>query len=212
MMMNEADPPLPAAAPEHGLGPGDTETLFVALLRGINVGGRNRVPMAELRAACTEVGWGEVRTHVQSGNLVLRAAATAAGVEGELERLVNARFGLVIPVMARSAADWAGLMRGNPFPEASRAEPQKVMLGLAKAPLRTGAVEALRERAAAGERVEAAGEGLWIHFPEGAGTSKLSPALLDRLAGSPVTLRNWRTVVALGEMTGAGAGDLSPPS
>jgi uncharacterized protein (DUF1697 family) len=76
------------------------------------------------------------------------------------------------------------------------------MLALSKAPPNPGAVEGLRERAAGGECVAQAGDALWIHYGAGVAGSKLTPALLDRLVGSPVTTRNWRTVLKLGEMAG----------
>ena len=77
------------------------------------------------------------------------------------------------------------------------------MLALAKAPPSSDAVQALQERAANGERVVRTGDALWIHYAGGAGRSKLSPALLDRLVGSPMTTRNWRTVLKVGELVSA---------
>lgn len=173
---------------------------FVALLRGVNVGGHGRVPMAELRSLCEELGWSGVRTYIQSGNLAFRAEGAPAELERALEEGVRRRFGLEVPVIVRAAAEWPAYVAGNPFPEASAREPNLVMLALAKAPPRTGAVEGLRERAAGGERVEQVGDALWLHYAAGAGRSKLTPGLLDRVVGSPVTTRNWRTVLALDEM------------
>jgi uncharacterized protein (DUF1697 family) len=173
---------------------------FIALLRGINVGGHNKVPMAELRALGEELGWTGVRSYVQSGNLVFEAGAGLASLEAELERAIERTFDLSIHVIVRAAADWPAYVEGNPFPGASAKEPSLVMLALSKAPPKPGAVEALRERAADGERVERVGDALWIHYAGGSGRSKLSPALLDRLVGSPVTTRNWRTVLKLEEL------------
>lgn len=173
---------------------------FLALLRGINVGGV-RIPMAELRALCSdELAWGEVQTYIQSGNVIFEANGEAAGLEAELERAVVRRFGYTISVLVRAAADWPAYVASNPFPEASEREPGLVMLGLCKAPPKAGAVEALRERAAAGERIERAGDAIWIHYPNGSARSKLSPAFTDRMVGSPVTARNWRTVLKLDEL------------
>jgi uncharacterized protein (DUF1697 family) len=173
---------------------------FIALLRGINVGGHNKVPMAELRALCGELGWEDVQSYVQSGNLVFEAGARRASLEAELERAIERTFGLSIAVVVRAAADWPGYVAGNPFPGASESAPNAVMLALSKAPPKAGAVEGLLERAADGERVERVGDALWIHYAGGSARSKLSPALLNRLVGSPVTLRNWRTVLTLDEL------------
>ena len=173
---------------------------FVALLRGINVGGRNSIPMLELRSLCLNLRWADVHTYIQSGNVIFRAAAPAATLEGELEQAIERRFGLSVPVMVRAAADWTRYFGSNPFPEASASEPNLVMLALAKAPPKGGAVQGLQERATSGERIVQAGDALWIHYAGGAGRSKLSPAVLDRLVGSPVTTRNWRTVIKLKEL------------
>lgn len=173
---------------------------FIALLRGINVGGHNKVPMAELRALCEALGWAEVRSYVQSGNLVFEAAGEPGGLEAELERAIERTFELSIAVVVRAAADWPGYVAGNPFPGASESAPNAVMLALSKAPPKPGAVEGLLERAVDGERVERVGDALWIHYAGGSARSKLSPALLNRLVGSPVTLRNWRTVLKLDEL------------
>jgi uncharacterized protein (DUF1697 family) len=173
---------------------------YVALLRGINVGGRNRVPMADLRALCAELGWTDVRNYIQSGNVVFRSDEPAPRLEAALEEGIERRFGLSIPVIVRAGADWPEHVRGNPFPEASRAQPNRVMLALAKDAPAADALDRLRERAADGERLERVGDALWILYAGGSGRSKLSPALLDRLAGSPVPTRNWRTVLALEEM------------
>lgn len=173
---------------------------FIALLRGINVSGRNQIPMADLRAACAELGWSDVQSYIQSGNLVFRAGGAPASLEEQLEHAIERRFGLSIPVLVRTAAEWPAYVQGNPYPDASRSEPNLVMLALSKTTPRQGAVEELRERAADGERVVQVGDALWIHYAGGAGRSKLSPALLDRLVGSAVTTRNWRTVLRLEEL------------
>ena len=83
-----------------------------------------------------------------------------------------------------------------------RREPNLVMLALSREPPDPSTVDRLRERATAGERIERVGDALWIHYAGGAGRSKLAPGGLDRVVGSPVTTRNWRTVLKLGELAG----------
>lgn len=172
---------------------------LIALLRAVNVGGR-KLPMAELRALCGELGWEEVETYIQSGNLVFTAPGKAEELETELEKAIAKRFGLDVPVIVRSASQWAGYIDGNPFPEAARDEPKRVQLLVSKRAPRPDAADRLMERAEAGEAVKAAGGALWFHFPEGVARSKLTPALIDKACGSPSTGRNWRTVLKLGEM------------
>jgi uncharacterized protein (DUF1697 family) len=175
---------------------------YIALLRGINVTGRNKIAMPELRAACAELGWQDVQTYIQSGNLIFQADAAAEAVEAALGKAIDQRFGLSIPVIVRAASDWPAYVQANPYPKESEREPNLVMLALSKARPKPDAAEKLQERAASGERIAQAGDALWIHYPQGAGRSKLSPALFDRLVGSPVTARNWRTVLKINELAG----------
>jgi uncharacterized protein (DUF1697 family) len=174
-------------------------TAMVALLRAVNVGGR-KLPMAELRALCAELGWGEVATYIQSGNVVFRTVAEAPGLEAQLEKAIAARFGMAVPVIVRTSAQWAAHARSNPFGEAARDEPNRLMMLLSKDKPQPDAAETLQQRAVGGERVKRAGDALWIHFPDGVGTSKLNPSLIDRVVGSPATARNYRTVVRLRDM------------
>jgi uncharacterized protein (DUF1697 family) len=175
-------------------------TTYIGLLRGINVAGHNKIPMSDLCTLCTKIGYGDVQTYIQSGNLVFSTSAKPLAAEIELEQAIMRRFHLQISVIVRAAADWPAYVRGNPFPEASRLAPNAVMLALAKTSPKPDAVLALRTRSAGGERIVQVGDALWIHFAGGMARSKLSPALLDRLVGSPVTMRNWRTVLKLDEL------------
>ena len=176
---------------------------FIALLRGINVSGRNKIPMAELRSLCADLGWVHVQSYIQSGNLLFTAGADRARLETDLECAIERQFGLSIPIIVRAAADWPTYVGSNPYPDASASEPNSVMLALAKAPPKEGAGEQLQERAGSGQRVVQVGDALWLHYGNGMAKSKLTTSLLDRLVGSPVTARNWRTVLKLNEMTGA---------
>ena len=175
---------------------------FIALLRGINVSGSNRIPMAELCSLCTKIGWTDVQTYIQSGNLVFSAYGKPAALEVALEQVIQKRFGFSIPVIVRPADAWPSYVKNNPFSKESAKEPKFTHLALSKLPPKANAAKELQGRAANGEKIVQKGDALWIHFPTGVGKSKLSPSLLDRLIGSPVTLRNWNTVLKLGEMKG----------
>lgn len=175
---------------------------FIALLRGINVGGRSKVPMAELRELCAGLGWREVETYINSGNVVFDASGKASALEAVLEKALSAHFGFAPAVIVRAAAQINALAAANPFPEQSEAEPNRVLVGLSKDEPKAGAAGAIQAKAAAGETVAEAGGALWFHYPKGVGTSKLTPALIDRAVGSPLTARNWRTMQTLREMLG----------
>jgi uncharacterized protein (DUF1697 family) len=175
---------------------------LIALLRAVNVGGR-KLPMAELRALCGKLGWEDVETYIQSGNIVFTAAGKPDALEAKLEKAISERFGLDVPVIVRSSAQWAAYAAGNPFSEAAREAPNRLQLLVSKRPPRDDAAEKLMERAQGGEAVKAAGGALWFHFPEGIARSRLTPALIDKACGSPSTGRNWRTVLQLGAMADA---------
>lgn len=172
---------------------------MVALLRAVNVGGRS-VPMAELRALCAELGWEEVATYVQSGNVVFTAAGKAPELEATLEAALTKRFGFAVPTIVRTAAQWATLAAANPFPDAALETPNYLLLYVSKHPAAEGAEAQIQGRAADGEQVRRSGSALWIHYPSGSGRSKVTPNLIDKAIGSPATSRNYRTVIKLREM------------
>jgi len=172
---------------------------YVALLRAVNVGGA-ALPMAQLREVCAALGWENVRTYIQSGNVVFDSGKEAGPLESALEAAVEQRFALVRPVIIRSAAQWAAYAAGSPFPEREEQEANRLMLCLSKRPPTADAAERLQARATAGELVRQHRYAIWVFYPDGAGTSKLTPSLFDKAAGTPVTARNWRTVSKIQEM------------
>lgn len=177
-------------------------TVFVALLRAVNVGGR-KVAMADLRKLAEGLNFSEVQTYIQSGNLVLKGKGTAAAVEETLEKAIAAEFGIEVPVIARTAEQWRAYLNvPKPFAEAAEATPNWVLLCLSKSPPKKESIAALLERAKHGERIELSGDGLWVHYPKGIGESKLTPASIDKAVGSPLTARNLNTVRKLAAMAG----------
>ena len=172
---------------------------MVALLRAVNVGGR-KLPMAQLRTLCADMGWQQVATYIQSGNIVFSAPGAAGAIESALEAAIAREFGLDVPVIVRAAAIWAKLAASNPFAAAARDAPNHLQLLVSKRPQDQDAAARLMARAQAGEQVEAVSGGLWFHFPEGVARSKLTPSLIDKACGSPSTGRNYRTVRKLEEM------------
>jgi uncharacterized protein (DUF1697 family) len=172
---------------------------MVALLRAVNVGGR-KLPMAEFRTQVATLGWANVATHIQSGNVVFDADWSPADAEAALETLISKAHGYAAPAIVRTRAQWAGYPESNPFPEAARDTPNYLLMLISKQPPRANAAETIQARATAGEQVRQVGDALWIHFPQGSGTSKLTPALIDKAIGSPATSRNYRTVCTLLDM------------
>lgn len=175
---------------------------YVALLRAVNVGGA-KLSMAELREVCGALGWENVTTYIQSGNVIFDSSEEPAALEAALEQAVKDRFDFERPVIVRNAKQWAAYAAGSPFPEQEAEKPNYLLLGVAKSPIEAAAAKALEGRGAAGEQVRQAADALWFFFPNGSGVSKLTPKAIDKAAGSPVTTRNWRTVLKIQEMLSA---------
>ncbi|MFW2343030.1 DUF1697 domain-containing protein [Brevundimonas sp.] len=172
----------------------------IILFRGMNTGGV-RAPVAEQRAMAAEMGLGNPRTLLASGNLVVESGRDPARLEGEVEAAMEARFSLKVAAMVRTPADWKALIAANPFMTEAAAEPSKVLAMVMKAGIKAGAVDGCRVLAEGGERVEAVGDVLYFWFPNGQGQSAIFKKATPRLLGMG-TGRNWNTVLKLGAMVG----------
>jgi uncharacterized protein (DUF1697 family) len=172
----------------------------VALVRGINLGNTRKIAMADLRTIVTEAGGDDVTTYIQSGNVVFRhakaTASSAAELEVELERRIEAATGFDVPVMVRTARQWAAVVRDNPFPGA---DAHLHVAFLKKTPSRAAA-QALDPAAFRPDEFALVRREVYLHLPNGVGPSKL-PQALSALA-TPSTVRNWRTVTKLLELAG----------
>lgn len=168
----------------------------IALLRGINLGSRNRIAMPELRAALGDAGFGDVRSYVQSGNLVLTSDASPAELAGACEALIASRFGLEIAVVARTRDELAAVVECNPLREVAL-DPKRYQVSFLSAALEPDVVERLASAAAPAERLVAVGRELYAWHPEGVARSKLWGRLAGRNLGVTATARNWSTVTTL---------------
>lgn len=170
-------------------------------LRAVNVSGRNRVPMAELRALLgAELGLGEVETYIASGNVICAIPENLDGVCTQVRELIRASFGVDTPVIARTHADLAAALAENPFPDAV-AEKMLHIMFLEREP-QAGAEDALHPRLQLGERIALRGRNLWIDYARvGVSGTKLSRAVLDRALGVEGTARNLLTLRRLVELT-----------
>lgn len=182
-------------------GKADPPPWRIALLRAVNLGPHNRISTAQLRELMADAGLAEGRTFLQSGNLVFRDPATPADLEARLEAGLSGKFGLATDVMVRTAETWRALEAANPFVDRARSSPAQVVLHVLKHPARSGGVEALRAAIRGPERIEAGEGALYMDYPEGIGTSRLTTAVITRALGVAGTARNWNTVLALADMT-----------
>jgi uncharacterized protein (DUF1697 family) len=168
----------------------------VLLLRGINLGPARRVPMADLRALFGDAGYEDVRTYVQSGNVVLTAGADPAQLESEAERLISDRFGFEVPVVARSRDQLAAVVELNPLHDVAT-NPKRYQVSFLSAELPADVVATLQAAATGDERLVAHGRELFAWHPEGVARSKLWNAVAGRGLGVVATARNWTTVMTL---------------
>jgi uncharacterized protein (DUF1697 family) len=177
----------------------------IALLRGINVGGRNKVAMADLRAVVSGLGHTGVATYIQSGNVVFSSGETDAEVlAADLEQAIASSLGVKPAVMVLSRGDLVRAVRGNPY--SGEPNPKMVHAVFFRGPVPPGAAEAIEagqrraaERGSGMDRAQIVGDTLFVHTPGGFGRSELALFLLGRSA-SPVaagTARNWSTVTKL---------------
>jgi uncharacterized protein (DUF1697 family) len=172
---------------------------MLALLRAINVGGRS-LPMASLRSLCESIGWRSVRTYIQSGNVVFESQETPTVAARRLENAIATATSLKVPVVVRTSAEWTTIVDRNPFIDLDETQWKRLLVGVAVERIADDAAEKLAGRAATGERIAKVGDALWIYFEEGVARSRVTPAAIDRAAGSSVTTRNLNTVLKLQEM------------
>jgi uncharacterized protein (DUF1697 family) len=180
--------------------PAPRATTWLALLRGVNVGGKNKLPMRELVALFEAEGCTEVAHYIQSGNVVFRAAPPLAARMGEaIAAAIEAKFGIVAPVITRSAAELRTAVDENPFPRAG-VDVATLHVGfLAEAPS-PRALASLDPARSPPDRFEVRGREIFLALPNGVARSKLTNAYFDSKLATTSTFRNWRTVLTLLEM------------
>ena len=172
----------------------------IILFRGMNTGGV-RAPVGEQRAMAEGMGLKNPRTLAASGNLVVESGMATAALASEIEAAMEKTFGLKVAAMVRTPDQWAKLIAANPFPKEAAAHPSKVLAMVMKDGIKPGALEACRDLAEGGERVEAVDGVLYFWFPNGQGQSAIFKKATPRLLGMG-TGRNWNTVLKLAEMVG----------
>ncbi|MCI0690029.1 MAG: DUF1697 domain-containing protein [Sporichthyaceae bacterium] len=184
----------------------------VALLRAVNVGGRGKLPMADLRACLLSAGYTSVVTYIQSGNVVFVPPGQVVGgaIAADIDRIVDARFGLDVHSVVLTHDELMAVERHNPYRSAENSKALHVLF--TRAPIGPAAAERVanlvaRAATAGGpERAEVAGSVVYLYLPNGMGRSELVPALARGGAAAVVgTARNWTTVTKLLELCGSSA-------
>ena len=169
----------------------------LALLRGINVGGKNSLPMVDLAAMFESAGCTKVRTFIQSGNVTFTAAPkVCAGLSGAIAAQIMKKYGYRIPVILRTVKQLRDAVAANPFP----GEEERLHLMFLQVKPNARLVATLDANRSSPDRFLVRGAEIYLHLPNGAGQSKLTNAWFDSRLSTVSTLRNWRTVTKLLEL------------
>lgn len=175
---------------------------LIVLLRGINLGARNRISMPELRDALENAGYEDVRTYLQSGNVVLTSKKSAKTVARECEHVIADRFGLEIDVVARTRNELAKVVERNPLGRVAK-NPKRYQVSFLAAKPRPKLVRKLADAAVPPEKLVSIGRELYAWHPKGVARSKLWAQLAGEGLGVTATARNWTTVTKLLELADA---------
>ena len=175
---------------------------YAALLRGINLAGHKMVAMAELRAALTKLGFSDVSTLLQSGNVVFSAQRTTpAKLEALIEKDIEKRFKMQVDIHVRDGAELASVIDANPLRTEAEAAPSAFLVTFYREPLDTALVKTLQSAISGPEKVRCVGRHLYMTFPEGIGNSKAA-LIIDKTLRVKGTARNWNTVTKIAALMG----------
>lgn len=165
---------------------------YIALLRGINVGGNRKIAMSDVRAIAARLGFEDPETLLNSGNLVMRGAKQAtASVEKKL------RAELDCEVIVRTAEEWKTVVANNPFTKEAKSDPGHLLVMCLREAPDAAAIDTLRAAIVGREVVDVRGREGYLYYPDGVGTSKLTHAVIEKKLGTQGTARNWNTALKL---------------
>lgn len=172
---------------------------FVALYRGINVGGKNSVKMEVLRALHERLGHRDVQSYIQSGNVVFDAKGTAATIAGKTIAEFSKEFGFAAKILVLTATEFGAIVQENPFAKFAADEPKTVHAGLCEGEPNEERLKELLTKTGGSETFVVGNGVVYLHAPAGFGTSKFAVGM-EKACGVPMTVRNWRTIEALWAM------------
>ena len=173
-------------------------TAFVALLRGINVGGKNILPMKAFRELLTTLGCNDVATYIQSGNAVFKHSGSSAELAELISIAVESGYGFRPSVMVLTADEFDAVGKANPF-AAEVSEAKFLPVWFVQEPITSANTMRMDELKSGGEKYQLTDSAVYLFAPNGVGRSKLASAM-EKCLGVPATARNWRTVSKIGEM------------
>jgi len=175
---------------------------YISILRGINVGGNRKILMKELKVLYEKLGFAEVETYIQSGNVVFESDLTllTADLEAKIEQAIIETFGFDVSVIIRTADEWAKSIVNNPFWKEKDADIDRLHLTCLKEVPSPELLEKIKLFQFLPDRYEVIGRDVFIFCAAGYGTSKLVNSFFESKLKVPATTRNWKTVMKLNEM------------
>jgi uncharacterized protein (DUF1697 family) len=176
----------------------DSKVTHLALLRGINVGGKNSLPMKDLERIFANAGCKDVRTYIQSGNVIFQSRS-ASGISEKITAAIEKRFGFRIPVILRTSEQLRQTIRDNPFLGVG-IDTRWLHVYFLAGPPNAGGIASLDPARSAPDVFHVRGQEIYLHLPNGMGRSKLTNAYFDSKLSTTCTARNWATVLKLSEM------------
>ena len=179
------------------------DNISIAMLRGINVGGKNRLPMTDLAAMFEDAGCAKVQTYIQSGNVLFRSdPALAESMPDLVSSAVFSRFGFHVPITTRTTQELEVIVRSNPFLEAG-ADPDKLHVVFLAVRPDKASFKSLDPERSPGDEFATAGRHVYLHCPNSLARTRLTNSYFDSRLSTTSTTRNWRTTVKLLEMAEA---------
>jgi uncharacterized protein (DUF1697 family) len=172
--------------------------VYISMLRGINVGGHKRIKMDKLRASFEALGFEQVKTYIQSGNVVFKTKKTSTSVlSRKIEEKILSDFGFSVSVISRSSDEMANTIEGNPFLKESGIDQEKLHVTfLSEAPA-PAALKKLVDLIAPPDQCSSIDREIYFYLPNGVSGSVLMKSPVDRILAVVTTTRNWRTVNSL---------------
>ncbi len=176
--------------------------VFISMLRGINVAGQRKVPMAQLQALYESLGFRKVTTYIQSGNVVFEWSS-AKGLAAKIGEAIQKEFGFEVPVIIRTKAEWKAAFEGNPFLSKKEVDHSKLHITFLGAAPDEALSSKLRALDFMPDRFHISGSEIYLYVPGSYGETKLSNAFIESKLKVKATTRNWKTVTKLMEMAGS---------
>ncbi|HTC56864.1 MAG TPA: DUF1697 domain-containing protein [Candidatus Sulfotelmatobacter sp.] len=177
--------------------------IYISMLRGINVGGHKRVKMDDLRKSCEGLGFEQVKTYIQSGNIVFKAGkASPLALAKKIEARIVSDFGFSASVIVRTGAELGETIAANPFLKQHGIDQEKLHVTFLSGTPATPALKKLAEFTVAPDRSQCVGKDIFLYLPNGFSASSLWKVPWEKALGVVTTTRNWKTVNALHQMCG----------